>query len=62
MPDLVTYMELRASHGIGYSRKWIAILEAKGMFPKRVQLGEGRIAWVEQEVKDWIETKKKART
>lgn len=37
-----------------YSPAHIARLEAAGSFPKRVQLGTGRVGWVEQEVDDWI--------
>jgi prophage regulatory protein len=37
-----------------YSPAHIARLEAVGQVPKRVRLGTGRVAWVEQEVQDWI--------
>lgn len=38
-----------------YSPQHIARLEAAGMFPKRVQLGQSRVGWVEQEVLDWLQ-------
>lgn len=37
-----------------YSPAHIARLEAQGLFPKRVQLGAGRVGWVDEEVEDWI--------
>ena len=37
-----------------YSYAHIARLEAAGKFPKRVQLGPARVAYVETEVDDWI--------
>jgi prophage regulatory protein len=37
-----------------YSPAHIARLEADGKFPKRVQLGSGRVGWVDREVEDWI--------
>lgn len=37
-----------------YSRAHLDRLEADGRFPKRVRLGQARVAWVESEVEDWI--------
>ena len=37
-----------------YSPAHIARLEAAGLFPKRVQLGVGRVGWVDEEVENWI--------
>jgi len=36
-----------------YSFAHIARLEAAGSFPKRVQLGPGRVGWIEEEIEDW---------
>jgi prophage regulatory protein len=38
-----------------YSPQHVARLEAAGQFPKRVQLGQCRVGWVEQEVLDWLQ-------
>jgi prophage regulatory protein len=38
-----------------YSPQHIARLEAVGQFPKRVRLGQGRVAWVEEEIEEWIQ-------
>ena len=37
-----------------YSPAHIDRLEKAGRFPRRVQLGPGRVGWVEDEVNDWI--------
>ena len=39
---------------ITYSFAHTARLEADGKFPKRVRLGTGRVAYVENEIQDWI--------
>jgi prophage regulatory protein len=38
-----------------YSPQHVARLEAAGKFPRRVQLGQCRVGWVEQEVLDWLQ-------
>jgi len=37
-----------------YSYAHIDRLEAAGKFPKRLRLGQARVAWYENEVYDWI--------
>lgn len=37
-----------------YSYAHIDRLEAQGLFPKRVRLGQNRVGWVRSEVEDWI--------
>lgn len=49
---LLSKKEVRAK--VLYSPAHIARLEAAGKFPKRVQIGPGRVGWVEQEVEDWL--------
>ena len=44
-----------------YSPQHIARLEAAGEFPKRVQLGQNRVGWIEEEVLDWLLARIKAR-
>lgn len=51
---LVSKKELKTVVGIPYSFQHIARLEKAGQFPKRVQLGECRVAWVHEEVMKWI--------
>ena len=40
---------------VPYSRQHIGRLEADERFPKRVQLGQCRVGWVEEEVLRWIQ-------
>ena len=44
-----------------YSPQHIARLEAAGEFPKRVQLGQNRVGWIEDEVLDWLQSRINAR-
>lgn len=47
------FPELRERCGIPYSRMHIDRLEKAGRFPKRVQLGENSVAWLEDEIVAW---------
>jgi len=44
-----------------YSPQHIARLEAAGLFPKRVRLGNCRVGWLEAEVLEWLKTRIDAR-
>jgi prophage regulatory protein len=37
-----------------YSRVHIWRLEKRNLFPKRLHLGDRRVAWVEAEVDEWL--------
>lgn len=52
---LVSKRELKSVLGIPYSPQHIARLEAAGQFPKRIRLGQNRVAWVQAEVEAWID-------
>ena len=52
--QLVSKKELRTVCGIPYTPQHIARLESVGQFPKRVQLGPNRVAWLLSEVNDWV--------
>lgn len=43
---------------VPFSSSHIARLEKAGDFPKRVKIGQSRIAWSEKEVLTWIASKK----
>ena len=51
---LVSKKELKTLLGIPYSFAHIARLEAAGKFPRRVKLGACRVAWIMDEVLEWI--------
>jgi len=50
---LVSFDDL-AGLGIHYCRQHLPRMEKKGQFPKRRQIGPGRIAWVASEIDAWI--------
>jgi prophage regulatory protein len=52
--QLVSKKELRTVCGIPYTSQHIARLESAGQFPKRVQLGPNRVAWLLSEVNHWV--------
>jgi prophage regulatory protein len=54
---LCTWTELKEVYGIPYSRMHIRRLELKGRFPKRVRLGECRVAWLAHDVEQWIQAR-----
>ena len=58
-PELVFADEV--ARLIPYSQNHLRRLEAQGSFPKRVRIGANRVAWVRQEIDDWIEARLNAR-
>jgi len=48
--QIVSKKELRTVCGIPYSPQHIARLEAAGLFPKRIKLGQNRVAWLLVEI------------
>jgi prophage regulatory protein len=52
---LISKKDLKVVLGIPYSFQHIARLEAAGRFPKRIRLGQNRVAWLLAEVESWIE-------
>lgn len=53
--NLITSSEL--VEVVPYSLVQIYRLERQGLFPKRVKLGPGKIAWVETEISEWLQNK-----
>ena len=54
--QLVSKKDLKTI-GIPYCFQQIARLEKAGQFPKRIQLGQCRVAWCYKEVSEWIAEK-----
>jgi len=52
---LVSRKDLRAVYGIPYSLVHIRRLEDAGKFPHRITLGQCRVAYVAEEVEEWID-------
>ena len=42
---------------VPYSQNQLRRLEAQGRFPKRVRIGPNRVAWVQEEIERWFETR-----
>ncbi len=53
--QIVSKKELKTVCGIPYSPQHIARLEAAGKFPKRIQLGQNRVAWLLMEIEEWLD-------
>lgn len=47
----------QVSEMVGLSRTTLWERERAGKFPKRIDLGGGRIGWLESEVIEWIESR-----
>jgi prophage regulatory protein len=52
---LYSYLDLK-DLGITYSESQIIRKEKTGTFPRRVRLGENRVAWVAAEIHQWIKS------
>jgi prophage regulatory protein len=61
MPKLIPFERLKPDKGVPYTRDHTRRLVKDGLFPKPVQLGPGRIAWLEDEVDAWIAARAAAR-
>jgi prophage regulatory protein len=49
----VRLREVKEMTGLGETR--ILELEKAGKFPKRVKISDRAVAWVESELKDWVD-------
>jgi prophage regulatory protein len=49
---LITRAELRSI--VPYTPQHILRLEKRGLFPRRVQVGANRVAWLLSEVEEWV--------
>lgn len=56
----LSYPDLKG-RGIDFARQHLLRLEKQGKFPRRVQITEGRVAWLETEIDDWIDERAAAR-
>lgn len=57
---LLTFSQLR-EHGVVFTRRHLARLEALGLFPKKVKIGKSRVGWVAEEIKAYVEALIEAR-
>jgi prophage regulatory protein len=54
---LLTWPQVAAR--VPYTRQHCGRLERENKFPRRVQVGENRVAWLETEIDAWIESRKR---
>jgi len=55
---LIAWPALSAALG-GVSKPSVDRWERAGRFPRRVKIGPNRVAWIRQEIDDWILTMRK---
>jgi prophage regulatory protein len=58
-PELIFAPEIFAK--IPYSLNHLRRLEAQGQFPRRIRIGANRIAWLRNEVEQWLADRVEAR-
>jgi prophage regulatory protein len=51
-PEFIVSDEI--AQRIPYSQNQLRRLEAQGTFPKRVRIGANRVAWVREEIDNWV--------
>lgn len=60
LPALISSDQIRS--WAPYSLNHLRRLEAQGSFPKRVRIGANRVAWVREEIDDWLQCRIAERT
>lgn len=58
--ELLTRADLNMI-GLSFSNSHMIQLENAGKFPRRIVLSEQKVAWVKQEIFDWISARKSER-
>lgn len=58
-PELIVADEI--ARRIPYSQNQLRRLEKQGTFPKRVRIGANRVAWVREEIEQWLTDRMGAR-
>ena len=58
---ILRYAELKPAKGIPWSNVHLRRLEEEDKFPRRLNLGEATVGWVESEIDEWLEQRVKAR-
>jgi prophage regulatory protein len=58
---LLDYSDLRPRKGISYTRRHLKRKCDAGSFPKPIPVSDTKIAWIEEEIDDWLEARKRLR-
>lgn len=53
---LLSYTDIRHI-GINLSQRTLRRLEHSGEFPRRLRIGRQKVAWLESEINEWLQTK-----
>jgi prophage regulatory protein len=54
---LLSFADLNTEKGLGLSRERIRKMRKAGTFPEPLAVGENSVAWREDEIDEWIETR-----
>ena len=58
MKEQIKFLRLpEVQNRVTYSAPQIWRLEKANKFPKRIQIGDNRVAWIASEIDAWIKTK-----
>ncbi len=57
---VLTFPQLKSRKGIPFTRVHINRLEKVGAFPKKLRLGSNSVAWSEEEIDAWLESRPRA--
>jgi predicted DNA-binding transcriptional regulator AlpA len=57
---LLTYEDLHTLKGISFTKTWIVELMKRDLFPRALKITNQSIAWREDEVDTWIESRPRA--
>lgn len=50
-----------AQEGIRFSNTHLIELERRGAFPRRLNLSPAKVAWLEHEIRQWVQSRAQAR-
>lgn len=53
---LLAYTDVQAL-GVNLSQRTLRRLEQSGEFPRRLKIGRQKVAWIEREINEWLQTK-----
>ena len=54
---VISYARLAAEKGIGYTPEHLRRLVKAGKFPAPIQLGAGRVGFLERDIDHWLATR-----
>ena len=58
---IVSRAGLRQDYGVSYTDEHLARLEKRGLFPKSLNLGPGRVGYIDKEIEAYLQARADAR-